>query len=244
MLFAKRLGYKPISLFTNSLLLPEREEVLDHVDYLQVSLDTLNENQQDRMAGQENVGRRVKANIQRYAALQGEKKFRMDINCVVSRENMDEIPALLRFARQNNVRFSLCPELDERHMPREELTTGQYAAKYRRTIGHVLKYNRSSNVAVDIKPVLEHMKTFEGYTCYPSLTPRVYPDGSFIFPCPTLCKRGVNVLAAGSWPRLMEAAGNDEWACDAPCFLPCYLETSLLVRHPLSILKELGGHHG
>ena len=62
-IYAKKLKYAPVSLFTNSLLLPEKEEILEYVDFLQISLDTLNENKQDSINGGKGVGRKVKENI-------------------------------------------------------------------------------------------------------------------------------------------------------------------------------------
>jgi MoaA/NifB/PqqE/SkfB family radical SAM enzyme len=115
--YAKSLGYKPVSLFTNSLLLPQKEEVLDHVDYLQISLDTADEAKQDTMSDRPGVGAAVKANVWRYARLQKERGFRININCVLGRQNLVDIPGLLDFAAANGVRLTVCPELDERAMP-------------------------------------------------------------------------------------------------------------------------------
>jgi MoaA/NifB/PqqE/SkfB family radical SAM enzyme len=61
--YARELRYKPISLFTNSLLLPEQEELLEYVDYLQISLDSLDSEIQDRLCGRSGAGRRIIANI-------------------------------------------------------------------------------------------------------------------------------------------------------------------------------------
>ena len=39
--YAKQLRYRPITLFTNGLLLPEKDEVLNDIDFLQISLDAI-----------------------------------------------------------------------------------------------------------------------------------------------------------------------------------------------------------
>jgi len=239
--YAKSLGYKPVSLFTNSLLLPQHEEVLDYVDYLQISLDTAEEAKQDRMAGTPGVGAAVKANIRTYARLQKEKDFQINVNCVLGPNNIEDVPGLLDFAAANNVRFTACPELDERGKPVPELLSPVMAEKYRGAIDLLLRAKRNSNVLMDIRPFFEHLRTFRDYECYPALSARIYPDGSLVLPCPNLPGERANVLTAGSLKKLMSTARTDARGCPQPCFLPCYLETSLLVRHPLALLAEIRG---
>lgn len=237
--FAKSLGYKPISLFTNSLLLPEREEILEYVDVLQISLDTLDDDRQERISGRRNTAERIKDTIKKYAGLQSAERFRININCVVGADTLGDVHAVMDFAVDNNVRFTICPELDARGMPQKALLTGEPGRRYREIVDRVLACKSMNQAVLDIRPFLEHIKTFRSYRCYPTLAPRVYPDGSFVFPCPRLCRDRLNVLREASWQKLMEAVCDRDWACETPCFLPCYLETSLLVRHPFSILREL-----
>jgi MoaA/NifB/PqqE/SkfB family radical SAM enzyme len=234
--FAKKLNYKPISLFTNSLLLPEKEEILEYIDYLQISLDTINEKKQDKINGKPNIGRRVKNIIKKYALLQKKKGFQINVNCVVSKDNLDDIPELMRFAKENKVRFTLCPQLDEKGSPIKDLN-GKDKERYQNLINQILKDKGKNNAIFDIKPFLEHIKTFKKFDCYPSLTPRVYPNGDFIFPCPKLYKNKLNVLESGSWDKIRKFMEKEKQACKKQCFLPCYIETSLLIKHPFSLLK-------
>ena len=242
--YARELGYKPISLFTNSLLLPEREEVLDYVDFLQISLDTLDEDKQDRFNGVAGVGRQAKENIVRYARLQKKKDFRINVNCVAGPDNIDDVPALLDFVVENNVRFSIAPQLDERGMPDRRLARGETRRRYTRMMEGLARLKGRGNTLVDIQPFLEHLATFKEIRCYPEVAPRVHADGSFIHPCPVRCRENINVLAAGSWSDLVaeaELRNDSSQVCTSPCFLPCYVETSLLVRHPFSLFSELRG---
>lgn len=233
---AKSLGLKPVSLFTNSLLLPQREEVLDEIDYLQISLDTVDEAKQDRIGGMPGMGAAVKANVRRYARLQQEKDFQININCVLGQQNINDVPDLLDFATANDVRLTICPELDERGMPVPELTSPATSEKYQGVIDFLLREKRRSKVLMDTRPFFEHLRTFRSYDCYPTLSARVYPDGSLVSPCPNLSKERMNVLAAGSLRKLMATVRDKGRQCPQPCFLPCYLETSLLVRHPFALL--------
>lgn len=119
------------------------------------------------------------------------------------------------------------------------LLEGESGALYRGQMRQLLVYKARSRMLMDTSEFLRHVRCFSRYRCHRALAPRVYPDGRFIFPCPNLCRRDINVLRACSWSRLMEIVGQCDGTCDMQCFLPCYLETSLLVRHPFSILREL-----
>jgi len=237
--FARSVDYRPISLFTNSLMLPQREQVLDYIDFLQVSLDTLNGVKQDALCGRPGVGSCVKENIERYARMQTRKHFRMNINAVIGVHNLDEVPVLLDFARRNDVRLTVCPQLDEKGEPIPALRTGETAARYSRAIQALVDRKPKDRVILDLMPFLMHIAAFRSFRCFPALAPRVYPDGTFIYPCPRLSRRNLKVLQLGSWRWLIEAAGEGDGVCEGGCFLPCFLETSLLVTHPFSAVREL-----
>ncbi len=237
---ARALGFRPISVFTNSLLLPRREAILDLVDFLQISLDTLDEDAQDRVFGRPGAGREVQDRIRHYARRQAQRGFRLNVNCVISPENVEEVPGVLEFVVRNGVRLSVCPELDERGMPVPGLLEPGTRERYKRLLDQLLAHKSSRNTLVDTRPFLQHLRDFRPMRCYPDVVPRVYPDGSVPSPCPARSVGLLNLLAVGRWKELMAKTKNGRPAsCRRPCFLPCYLETSLLVRHPFALLREL-----
>jgi MoaA/NifB/PqqE/SkfB family radical SAM enzyme len=158
---------------------------------------------------------------------------------VIGTHNIDDVPDLIDFAIESNVRLTISPQLDESGGPVKELFSKKIEKKYINVITKILETKSKNNVILDIRPFLEHLKNFQSFKCYPSLSARVYPDGSFIFPCPNLCNNIINVFEAGSWENIMKAIGNKRQPCFTSCFLPCYLETSLLIKHPFSLMKEL-----
>jgi len=133
--FAKELRFKPISLFTNGLLLQQKEAVLENIDFIQISLDSVIE--------QKNHGNRDREKlieiIQKYSKLQYKKNFKININCVINSENIEEIPELLNFAKQLNVKLTVCPELNEMAEPVDELKNGESGKKYRQMIDYLLE---------------------------------------------------------------------------------------------------------
>ena len=158
--------------------------------------------------------------------------------------NIDDVPALFDFCIDNGVRFSISPELDERGMPVPELSRAGTFDRYRRMMEGLIQNKRSRNSLMDLGAFLEHLTEFRPVRCHPSIAPRVYADGSFIHPCPNRCRQPLDVRGAGSWKALIVEASrlNDDLrGCTSPCFLPCYVETSLLVRKPFALLRNLGG---
>jgi len=237
--YAKQLRYRPITLFTNGILLPEKDEVLNDIDFLQISLDTVRDEDLVQRCGNIDMTRRIKGIIKKYAAVQDKKKFRLNINCVIGSDNIKDVPDLLCFAEEQNIRLTVCPTLDDFGQPVGELMYGDTPDRYRKLLDDLLMLKNHSKVLMDIRPFLQHIKTFEKYQCFPEASARIYPDGSYIHPCPNLHHYKQNILEAGSWKNLKQDLNSDQTVCDHPCYLPCYLETSLILKHPLSFLREV-----
>lgn len=236
---ARVLGYRPISLFTNSLLLPDHEDVLNDVDYLQISVDSLDADRQDSLCGHSGIGLRLIENIQRYARLQSTKHFSLNLNCVITSKNVDDVGELLRFAAAEGARFTFSPQLSPDGQADESLRDPALNERYRAAVDVILRYKRSTTAVLDIVPFIEHMRELRPGPCYPWLTPRVYPDGTMRFPCSITCRSTPNVLVLGSWARVRDHLSDIGTDCPAPCLLPCYLESALLAAHPMSLLQEL-----
>ena len=238
--YARLQGYRPISLFTNSLLLPDHEDVLDDVDYLQISLDSLDADRQESLCRHPGLNRRLIENIQRYSRLQSARHFLLNINCVITSQNVDDVGELLRFAAAEGARFTFSPHLTSDGRADQSLLSPSMKERYRSAVDAICAYKRSTRVVMDIVPFIEHMRELRPGPCYPWLTPRVYPDGSMRFPCSILCRSTPNVLSLGSWAHVRDSLAHIQTDCPTPCLLPCYLETALLATHPMSLLQEIG----
>lgn len=235
---ARRVGYSPISLFTNSLLLSEREEVLDYVDFLQISLDTISDSSQGKTADHIGVAATVKETVRIYARMQKKRKFKINVNCVVSEDYIDDAQAVLDFARSQGVRFTLAPRLiNERPAP-----TLVGNLEYANMIERLIRDKRRSRTIMDTMVYLSHIQFFRPFSCLPWLTPRLYPNGELLYPCPILSYSSYNVIEIGSWKELESKILKNHGThvrCARQCFLPCYLETSTLMSDFADGLKDL-----
>jgi len=235
---ARHFGYKPIALFTNSLLLEEREEVLDYVDFLQISLDTVEEHCPEPDNGHRGVAAKVKENVRRYARMQKQKRFRINVNCVLSEDHLDDALGVLEFAESQNVRFTVAPRLI-RESPAPELVGDK---SYQALVDTIVARKRRSPAVMDTFAYLRHIRSFLPFKCYPWLTPRVYPNGRLMYPCPVLNYSEYDILQMGPWEALEDiilTTHGPEVRCERQCFLPCYLEASTVHSHMLSSAVEL-----
>lgn len=238
--YARELRYKPISLFTNSLLLPENEKLLDDIDYLQISLDTTDCDLQDRLCGRPGSGAQIVENVRRYASLQRQKHFRLNINCVLSPDTFGGVHELLRFAAETGTRLSVLPQLGEQERPQSFFRDPDILSTYHRTMDAIISSKPSTNVVFDTIPFLRHNRELTSERCYPQLMPRVYPDGCLLYPCSITCRAALSVTEMGSWRKLCSVLESVPTDCPAPCLNPCYLQTSLLIQHPHVLLQEFG----
>ena len=236
---ARHMDYRPITLFTNSLLLPEREEVLDYVDFLQISLDTIDDGTgKDISIDHRSVTKTVKENIRKYARMQQKKKLKINVNCVVCEDHIHDALGVLEFARDSGVRFTLAPRLIN-EKPDEALVGNK---EYENLIQGIRDIKQADYTVLDTYSYLDHIRLFLPFKCYPWLTPRIYPNGELHYPCPVLHNSTHNVLEIGSWDILEETIMKNHGAhvdCKERCFLPCYLETSTLMSDVFASLKEL-----
>ncbi|NOY76708.1 MAG: radical SAM protein [Calditrichaeota bacterium] len=236
---ARALKFKPISLFTNALYLPQKEEILNEIDFLQISLDTMDDARQDKIFGVNKTGlsREIKEIIRFYAKKQREKEFSLNLNAVINTQTIADIPGVYRFAKRIGVRLTVSPQLLAGR-PIPSLINNR---DYQRLIDQILDWKQRDATIMDTEEFLRHIQTFKPFTCYPLLTPRIYPNGEFIAPCPLIQNVRLNLLDFNTWDEAYRQAiaqiGNN-FTCHRPCFLPCYLETSTLLNHLPQTLRE------
>jgi molybdenum cofactor biosynthesis enzyme MoaA len=220
---ARILGFKPISLFTNGLLLPKHEKILDDLDFIQISLDTINENIQDEIFGIQHCGltRQLLDIITYYAGQQQKRHFRINLNAVLMPDQLDEIIPLYNFASKIGVRLTISPQLLENGQYVEAFANNQ---KYHSVIDYLITLKSQSGTVMDTSEFLSHIREFTPFPCYPYLTPRIFPNGELVGPCPIIAEKKYPLLELGSWEKAYQTLITDfgkNYQCPKNCFLPC-----------------------
>ncbi len=243
---AKReLKFRELTLISNGFLLPQHEAALPVIDRLIVSLDSVNPQLWSQTIGAPLASAEtILTNLAHYAKLQAKFGYRMILNAVITPETLPGAEALLEFARQHRLLVSFSPQ-SYNNWPRYELTV---SPTYREFIQKLIQLKRAGAPILGSDLYLRTLAAFEPYDCYPTLVPRIYPNGELSYPCRPLEKaengqggRAVNLLQvknwAEAWKLASETYGPPPRTCHS-CFQQCYAEPSLMQSKPLAWLVE------
>jgi MoaA/NifB/PqqE/SkfB family radical SAM enzyme len=243
---AKRdLRFRELTLITNGSLLQAHESLLPLVDRLIISLDSISTAVWSGIIGtSEETAESIIKNIEWAARSQKQDRFVMSVNAVLSPETLAGGQAVLDFCHKHNILISFSPQ-SVNNWPRYDLAVSQ---EYQTFIDNLILQKRNGAPILGSFAYLKMLSKFEPYDCYPTLVPRVYPNGDLAYPCRPLEKgnngqggRVINLLKEtrwdDAWTKAHSLYGQPPRNCHS-CFQQCYAEPSLMQSKPLSLLWE------
>jgi len=254
------LKFREISLITNGVLLSERLKVdrlassdlptfqplhlLTLIDRLIISLDSVDPQALGMVSVPDTYAETVIAHAREAASLQKKYNFKLILNAVIAPETLLGMDKLISFCEENNAQISFSPQ-SVNNLPRYELVT---STEYRTFIEKLIQLKKQG---APILGSLSYFKTLidqTPYECYPTLVPRIMPDGWLAYPCRPMEKAGgeqggraVNLLSVETWDdawTIAKAKYGDAPTSCVSCFQQCYAEPSLMQAHPIAYLKE------
>jgi MoaA/NifB/PqqE/SkfB family radical SAM enzyme len=183
-------------------------------------------------------------NIREAAKLQKTHGFKLSLNAVVTPETLSGMDDLLNFCIENRVWLSLSPQAVN-NLPRYELVTSK---EYRVFVEKVIALKKRGAPILGSLSYLKMLADQTPYECFPTLAPRIMPDGWLAYPCRPMEKAGgeqgglaVNLLEVKDWDKAWSIAqkryGEAPTSC-VSCFQQCYAEPSLMQARPLEYLRE------
>ena len=241
----RELGYRQLTLLTNGLLLPEREALLPSLDRLVISLDSVDP---ELWSGIVNTGldvtQTILDNIRIYARRQREMGYRMMVNCVLTPVTLPGAQAVLDFCGEHDLYVSFSPQAVG-NWPHYDLLVSR---EYRAFLEKLIELKRRGAPILGSLDYLRTLLQFSPYSCYPTLAPRVMPNGDLLYPCRPIEKAGgshggrpCNLLEVASWDHALALAveeyGVPPRVCTS-CFQQCFAEPSLMQARPQSLLHE------
>ena len=234
---ARQLGFRPLILSTNGLLIDRVDEELAGLDHLIISLDSLDEQVNDSLSGVKGITRRVVRNIVKSAALSRRRGFALSIHSVAAPETLAGFEQIVDFCQELGITFSFSPE-HGRYEPHGGL---RQSAEYTRLIDRLIALKRRGKPVASSFGYMRKIRNFDPHGCYPFVSPRVEPDGRVYLPCQRIRQRHVYLQDYGNLCDLMrrEAQWDTGPQCRDRCFLACYLEVERYLRRPLSLLREV-----
>jgi len=242
----KKLRFRQISLITNGTLLPKRDDILPHLDRLVISLDSLAPSTWDALNMPQSYAESILDIIVETAILQKEHHFRLILNAVITPEGLtnSKLENLIDFCKANNTLVSFSPQATN-NWPRYELIT---SPEYLSFLNELAMRKKKGDPILGSDLYLKTLRENRPYDCYPSLAPRILPNGDLSYPCRPIEKangehggRPVNLLDVPDWQAAIKIArqvyGDPPTMCFS-CFQQCYAEPSLMQAYPLEALQD------
>ena len=239
------LRFREMALITNGLLIDSHLNLLPLLDRLIISLDSTDPEIWSGVIGMPTTtAESILKNIGTIAQSQRRDKFTLAVNAVLSPETLGGAQALLDFCTKNEVLISFSPQ-SVNNWPKYELTI---SPEYRAFIKKLIPLKKHGAPIIGSTAYLKTLHRFEPYDCYPTLVPRIYPNGDLAYPCRPLEKgnngqggRTINLLEFKHWDEAWSLArnhyGQPPRNCHS-CFQQCYAEPSLMQSKPLTLFWE------
>lgn len=234
----RELDYHILALTTNGLLLPKKPTIVDYLDYLAISLDTLDTKKNDALSGvKAGTSEKLIGIIKEFATLQQERNFSLLINAVITKDNIPDIYDLMEFCFKHNIGLSVIGQM-ENFKPISYL---RESGEYRKLIECIIDYNSKGYPILGMPEFNRTLLLFEDHTCFPTLIPTVYPNGDLLYPCEVLNERRYNLLEVGSIQEAYKRGQKEVGAkisCPGECYLPAFITASCFMEQPLEAIKQ------
>ncbi len=211
------LRFNSVMLITNGTHIRERAEVLDHLTSMVVSLDFVTP---DPSAPRTKpyVVEKVIENLLYCRSVGKPNGSRITISTVITEENLDEVEKILDFCCRTGFVFSAQTAMNHRY-PNLNLLKNP---KYHRLVERIIEARRRGLPVNGTPRLLRTLYYFEPFKCYPTMFPRVYPNGDVFYPCEPLRTIGGNLFEHGSFKKIFERGRQlygDIPFCQGVCYL-------------------------
>ncbi len=211
------LKFRSVLLVTNGTMLHRRQQLFDHLTSLIVSLDALTVDISQPMS-KPAVLPKVLENIL-LAKSRFPRPTDITISTVIEEWNIGEIERVLDWCAQHGFVFATQTALKEK-MPNLRLRQNP---RYQALAEKIIERRRQSAQPINGTPkLLRTLLEFGDFTCFPTMFPRVYPNGDVFYPCEPLKKISGNLLREGSFQKVF-ARGKKLYGDIPHCQGICYL---------------------
>lgn len=235
----REMSYYPIFVNTNGTLLEKQDECIDHLDWLVISLNSLNEEKHDRIVGKAGATKLVEENIIKYSRQQKKRNFNILVNCVINKETVEDCFDVIDFCIDNNVFFTPVSGINGVY-PDWSLLDNE---NYLKLIDYIIQKKRNRAKIYGHIDYIRSLLRFEEFDCFPTMTPHIDPAGYLLYPCPNLETRiDISIRdymsCMGAYEEGSQLFGEFP-VCDNRCHLSCYLSPQMIFRHPFKSLREM-----
>jgi MoaA/NifB/PqqE/SkfB family radical SAM enzyme len=215
---AKReVKFRSVLLVTNGTLLHKRLRLFPSLDSLIVSLDALTADPVNPKSKPGVLGR-VLENLE-LAKSRMPRPGDITISTVIEEWNIGEIERILDFCGEQGFVFATQTALHEK-LPNLRLKRNP---RYQALVEKIIERRRERKQPINGTPkLLRTVLEFGDFKCFPTMFPRVYPNGDVFYPCEPLKKVAGNLLQEGSFKKVF-ARGRKLYGDIPDCRAICHL---------------------
>jgi MoaA/NifB/PqqE/SkfB family radical SAM enzyme len=225
-----------VLLVTNGVLLDQKRSLLDHLSGLIVSLDGITPNGARDLSKPSVVGR-VLENLKLVRETMPRRA--VTISCVLAEWNIGEAERLLDYCTEYGHVFSVQSAQNGLH-PNFALL---HNPRYRAFVDKLVKLRARRQAPINGSPrLLRTLLEFQAFHCYPTMFPRVYPNGDVFYPCEPLRKIAGNLLRDGTFDEIFEQ-GRKRYGEIPQCRSICYLFGTVLSSYYVEDFWGLAGDY-
>jgi len=239
---ASLLGFSPVTLNTNGFSLERHLQLLKHLDYLIVSLDSTDAQRSDCLINLAKNGQteRVKHNLELAREYRSVHKLKFDfvINTVILPETIGDAWKVFEYCLSRDFYWTPMPYIVAKY-PAPGLVDNP---QWRKLIDEVIRAKRAGARICGNIEALQTIRDFKRFECYPSTHPTINPSGDVYYPCSPLNKVAGNLLKIGDYDEAMRLGARMHGpipSCDARCHIACHTESSTAISHPQQGVVEL-----
>jgi MoaA/NifB/PqqE/SkfB family radical SAM enzyme len=227
--------FRSLLLITNGTLLDRKAKILNAVTGLVVSLDALRPDPTNPLSKPAALPK-VMENLQ-FAKLRLGSPRRITISTVIEEWNIAEVERLLDWCGEQGFVFAAQSAQMEK-MPNLALLRNP---RYQALVDTIIARRRENKQPINGTPrTIETLLRFREFECFPTMFPRVYPNGDVFYPCEPLRKIAGNLLRDGSLRKIF-AQGKKKYGDIPPCQGICYLFGNVLSHYYVNDFWGLAG---
>jgi len=213
----RRIQFRSVLLVTNGTLLHKRLRLFESLDGLIVSLDALTADPRNPMS-KPGVLPRVLENLQ-LAKPRMPRPADITISTVIEERNIHEVERILDYCSEQGFVFATQTALREK-LPNLRLKQNP---RYQALVEKIIERRQKRSQPINGTPrLLRTVLEFGDFKCFPTMFPRVYPNGDVFYPCEPLKKIAGNLLEEGSFRRVF-ARGRKLYGDIPDCRAICHL---------------------
>jgi MoaA/NifB/PqqE/SkfB family radical SAM enzyme len=228
--------FRSVLLITNGTLLDRKAEILDAVTGLVVSLDALAADPTNPLSKPAALPK-VLENLAFAKERLGAR--RITISTVIEEWNIGEVERLLDWCGEQDFVFAAQSAQTDK-MPNLALLRNP---RYHALVDKIIERRRAGTQSINGTPkTIDTLLRFREFQCYPTMFPRVYPNGDVFYPCEPLRKIAGNLLRDGSLQKIF-ARGKELYGDIPPCQGICYLFGNVLSHHYVNDFWGLAGDY-